>query len=61
MGHDKAIAAAPRELKIRYIAGQTGRLKIRYIAGRREYDSSASILTKLIQSCRFSKKSSQLV
>lgn len=37
MGHDKTVAAAPRELKIRYIAGQTGRLKIRYIAGQREY------------------------
>lgn len=36
--HDKAVTAAPRELKIRYAAGQTERGEIRYIAGRREYE-----------------------
>lgn len=36
--HDKAVTAAPRELKIRYTAGQTERGEIRYIAGRKEYE-----------------------
>lgn len=40
MVHDKAVTAAPRELKIRYTVGQTERREIRYIAGRREYERS---------------------